>query len=109
MATVGTQAINPALYKSLPAMMRCGTLPRSHSSPSPPWPSLPCLALKANNLAELVALAKSMPGKLNYGSAGPVHCYSTAEMFKSVAGIDVQHVPYKGSAPAVTDLLGGQI
>ena len=51
-----------------------------------------------------------MPGKLNYGSAGPgTPGHLTAEMFKSVAGIDVQHVPYKGSAPAVTDLLGGQI
>src|SRR5258705_10631138 len=51
-----------------------------------------------------------MPGKLNYGSAGtgrPGHL--TGEMFKSLAGIDVQHVPYKGSAPAVTDLLGGQV
>src|SRR5258705_12398349 len=51
-----------------------------------------------------------MPGKLNYGSAGtgrPGHL--TGEMFKSLAGIDIQHVPYKGSAPAVTDLIGGQI
>jgi tripartite-type tricarboxylate transporter receptor subunit TctC len=51
-----------------------------------------------------------MPGKLNYGSAGvgtPGHL--TAEMFKTAAGIDLQHIPYKGSAPAVTDLLGGQI
>jgi tripartite-type tricarboxylate transporter receptor subunit TctC len=67
-------------------------------------------ALKAKSMADLIALAKSMPGKLNYGSAGPgTPGHLTAEMFKSVAGIDVQHVPYKGSAPAVTDLLGGQI
>jgi tripartite-type tricarboxylate transporter receptor subunit TctC len=62
------------------------------------------------NLADLVALARRMPGKLNYGSAGvgtPGHL--TAEMFKTAAGIDMQHIPYKGSAPAVTDLLGGQI
>ena len=61
-------------------------------------------------LAELVALAKQMPGKLNYGSAGagtPGHL--TGEMFKAAAGIDIQHVPYKGSAPALTDLIGGQI
>ena len=63
-----------------------------------------------SNLAELVALAKRTPGKLNYGSAGagtPGHL--TGEMFKSAAGIDIQHVPYRGSAPAVTDLIGGQI
>jgi tripartite-type tricarboxylate transporter receptor subunit TctC len=62
------------------------------------------------NLAELVALAKRTPGKLNYGAAGvgtPGHL--TAEMLRSVAGIDIQHVPYKGSAPAVTDVIGGQI
>ena len=51
-----------------------------------------------------------MPGKLNYGSAGvgtPGHL--TGEMFKAAAGIDIQHVPYKGSAPALTDLIAGQI
>jgi tripartite-type tricarboxylate transporter receptor subunit TctC len=57
----------------------------------------------------LVALAKQKPGKLNYGSAGvgtPGHL--TGEMFKTAAGIKIQHVPYKGSAPAVTDLIAGQ-
>ena len=57
-----------------------------------------------------MALAKQSPGKLAYGSAGngtPGHL--TGEMFKAAAGIDIVHVPYKGSAPAVTDLLGGQI
>jgi Uncharacterized protein conserved in bacteria len=63
-----------------------------------------------NSLADLVALAKKMPGKLNYGTAGigtPGHL--TAEMFRAVSGIDIQHVPYKGGAPAITDLIGGQI
>ena len=67
-------------------------------------------SLLAKNLADLVALAKKNPGKLNYGSAGvgtPGHL--TAEMFRAASGIDIQHVPYKGSAPAVTDLIGGQI
>jgi tripartite-type tricarboxylate transporter receptor subunit TctC len=62
------------------------------------------------SLTDLVALAKKNPGKLNYASAGvgtPGHL--TAEMFRAVSGIDIQHVPYKGSAPAVTDLVGGQI
>jgi tripartite-type tricarboxylate transporter receptor subunit TctC len=63
-----------------------------------------------NNVADLVALARRNPGKLNYGSAGtgtPGHL--TGEMFKRSAGVDIQHVPYRGSAPAVTDLLGGQL
>ena len=67
-------------------------------------------AQPVRNLAELVALARQMPGKLNYGSAGagtPGHL--TAEMFKRAAGIEIQHVPYKGSAPAIIDLIGGQI
>src|SRR6202000_1423751 len=64
----------------------------------------------AKNLADLVALAKKNPGKLNYGSAGvgtPGHL--TAEIFRAASGIELVHVPYKGSAPAVTDLIGGQI
>jgi tripartite-type tricarboxylate transporter receptor subunit TctC len=64
----------------------------------------------ANNVQELVALAKAKPGKLNYGSPGagsPNHL--SAELMKSMTGIDVLHVPYKGAAPAETDLMGGQL
>ena len=64
----------------------------------------------AKNLKELIALAKSKPGKLTFGSAGvgsPQHL--SVEMFKRQAQVDVLHVPYKGSGPAVADLLGGQI
>jgi tripartite-type tricarboxylate transporter receptor subunit TctC len=67
-------------------------------------------AQPVKTLADLVDLARRMPGKLNYGSAGvgtPGHL--TAEMFKTAAGIDITHIPYKGSAPAITDLIGGQI
>src|SRR5262249_8282047 len=66
--------------------------------------------LSASNLGELIALAKRAPGKLIYGSAGngtPGHL--TAEMFKTATAIDMQHVPYKGSAPALSDLLAGRI
>ena len=109
MATVGTQAINPALYKSLPYDAVRDFTPIALVAVAP-VAIVVNPGLKANSLAELVALAKSMPAKLNYGSAGPgTPGHLTAEMFKSVAGIDIQHVPYKGSAPAVTDLLGGQI
>jgi tripartite-type tricarboxylate transporter receptor subunit TctC len=107
--TVGTQAINPALYPKLPYDPSRDFTPIAVVALAPVavvvHPSQPM-----TKLADLVALAKRMPGKLNYGSAGagtPGHL--TGEMFKAAAGIDIQHVPYKGSAPALTDLIGGQI
>jgi tripartite-type tricarboxylate transporter receptor subunit TctC len=68
-------------------------------------PSVPITTVK-----ELVAVAKAQPGKLNYASVGqgsPVHL--TMELFKQLTGTELVHVPYKGSAPAVTDLVGGQV
>ena len=63
-----------------------------------------------NSVKALVALAKQKPGTLNYGSAGTGSTsHLAAALFASVAGIDVVHVPYKGSAPAANDLLGGQL
>ena len=68
-------------------------------------PSVP-----ANNLAELIAYAKANPGKVNFGSAGAGSITHLAgELLKSEAKIDIVHVPYKGAAPAVTDLVGGQV
>ncbi|HUQ27236.1 MAG TPA: tripartite tricarboxylate transporter substrate binding protein [Usitatibacter sp.] len=68
-------------------------------------PSVP-----ANNLAEFIALAKSKPGGLNYASSGPGTPYHMAgELFKAMAGVEIVHVPYKGSAGARTDILGGQV
>ena len=66
-------------------------------------PSVP-----AQTLQELVALARSQPGKLNYGTAGS-SVYLAVEAFNTAAGIRMNHIPYKGSAPAVTDLVGGQL
>lgn len=66
-------------------------------------PSVP-----AQTLAELVQLARSRPGSLNYGTAGS-SIHLAVEQFSGMAGIRMNHVPYKGSAPAITDLLGGQI
>jgi tripartite-type tricarboxylate transporter receptor subunit TctC len=64
----------------------------------------------AKNLQELIALAKKQPGKLNYASSGNGTPYHMAgELFKAMAGIDITHVPYKGSSGARTDLLGGQV
>jgi tripartite-type tricarboxylate transporter receptor subunit TctC len=67
-------------------------------------------SVKANSVAELVAEAKAQPGKMSYASSGPGTPYHMAgELFKAMAGVDVLHVPYKGSAGARTDILGGQV
>lgn len=64
----------------------------------------------ANNMKELVALAKSQPGKLNFASSGPGSLpHLAGELFKLTAKIDIIHVPYRGAAPAVNDLLGQQV
>jgi tripartite-type tricarboxylate transporter receptor subunit TctC len=109
MGSVGTQAINVALYPKLPYDPTRDFTPIALVAMAPVavvvHPAQPI-----NSLADLVALAKKMPGRLNYGSAGsgtPGHL--TGEMFKAAAGIDIQHVPFRGSAPALTDLIGGQI
>ena len=62
------------------------------------------------SLAEFIARAKATPGKLTFGSAGPGSAgHLTGELLKALAGIDIVHVPYKGSGPASVDLIGGQI
>ncbi len=67
-------------------------------------------SVKANTLKELIALAKSEPGKLNYASSGPGTPYHMAgELFKAMAHVDIVHVPYKGSSGARTGVLGGQV
>ncbi len=64
----------------------------------------------AKNVAELVALAKAQPGKLNYGSGGiGITSHISAEMFKTATGVDIVHVPYKGTVQAVTDLVAGHV
>lgn len=64
----------------------------------------------AKNMSELVALAKAMPGKLNFASSGPGSLpHLACELFKLTAKIDIVHVPYRGAAPAVNDLLGQQV
>ena len=109
LASVGSMAITP------------------HLPPKPPYDPLQDLApitmavvfpnvlvvhssVPANTLAEFVALAKSKPGVINYGSSGIGNLgHLAGELFRSLAKIDIVHVPYKGGGPAITDLLGGQI
>jgi tripartite-type tricarboxylate transporter receptor subunit TctC len=109
MATVGTHAINPSLYKSLPYDAVHDFTPIILAASGP----VALVAQPSQSIAsipELIARAKRSPASLDYGSAGngtPGHL--TGEMFNSAAGVKLRHIPYKGSAPAVTDLLGGQI
>jgi tripartite-type tricarboxylate transporter receptor subunit TctC len=67
-------------------------------------------SLEANNVTQLVALAKANPGKLNFASFGNgTSSHLAVELFKTLAGIDMQHISYKGMAPAMQDILGGQV
>lgn len=66
--------------------------------------------VKANSVSELIASAKAQPGKMTYASAGNgTTIHLGAELFNAIASVDIMHVPYKGSAPAMTDLLGRQV
>lgn len=109
MGTVGTHAINAALYKKLPfdpikdftPLTRVANVPNLLvANPAQPY----------KTLKELIAYAKANPGKVNYASSGSgTSIHLSGELFNSMAKVDMVHVPYKGSAPAVTDLLGNQV
>ena len=67
-------------------------------------------AVPAKSVAELIRLAKAQPGRINYASSGTGSASHLAmELFKIMAGVDMVHIPYKGSSPAVIDLIGGQV
>jgi tripartite-type tricarboxylate transporter receptor subunit TctC len=107
--TVGTNAINPSLYKNLGYDVNKDFTPLA-SLASAPVVIVVNAKSDITSLSDLVAKAKSNAGAINYGSAGngtPGHL--TAAMFLAKAGIRLTHVSYKGSAPAITDLLGGHI
>ena len=109
MATVGTHAINAALYRKLPYDPVKDFTPIALVA-SAPVAVVVNPASGIGSVKELVAQAKANPGKVSFGTAGngtPGHL--TGEMFSTAAGVKLQHVPYKGSAPAITDLLGNQI
>jgi len=68
------------------------------------------LRVNANSISELIALAKAQPGKLNFGSSGTgASLHLANELFKTMANVNMVHIPYKGSTPALVDLMGGQI
>ncbi|MFM6992022.1 MAG: Bug family tripartite tricarboxylate transporter substrate binding protein [Rhodoferax sp.] len=109
MTTSGINAINPALYARMPfdpikdlepviALVSLSNVLAVHPS------------VKANSVADVIALARAEPGKLTYASSGSgTSIHMSGEMFKYLAKVDILHIPYKCSAPAMTDLLGGQV
>ncbi len=109
MTTSGISAINPALYAKMPfdpikdlmpvaALVSLANVLVLHPS------------VKANSVAEVIAMARAQPGKINYASSGSgTSIHMSAEMFNFMNKTEMTHIPYKGSAPAVTDLLGGQV
>ena len=108
MTTSGIQAINPALYAKMPfdpnkdlasvaALVSLNNVLVLHPS------------IKANTVQEVIAMAKAKPGELNFASSGSgTSIHMSGEMFKYLAGLNMVHIPYKGSAPALVDLLAGQ-
>jgi tripartite-type tricarboxylate transporter receptor subunit TctC len=108
MATVA-HAMAPGLYKQLPYDFQ------RDFDPVTVVASLPNVlivnpAIKANTVAEFIAYLKANPEKVNYGSAGPGSTeHMSGELFRSLAGVKITHVPYKGGAPMMLDLMSGQI
>jgi tripartite-type tricarboxylate transporter receptor subunit TctC len=107
--STSTLAINPAIYKNLQYDSRTAFAPVALVASSPfvlvVNPSVP-----VTNVDELIRYAKANPSKLNYGSAGiGTTPHLTAELFKSLTGVEIVHIPYKGGAPVIADLIGGQV
>ena len=109
LGSIATHAVNPALYKKLPydhlndfaPVSLIGTVPNALVV----HPSVP-----VKSMQEFITYAKANPGKINYGSSGvgsPPHL--SMELLRSITGINLVHVPYKGAGPALADLLGGQV
>ncbi len=109
-ATTGTMTINPALYRDKMTIKPLVDFEPIGTAVLSSHVVIVNKDLPVSNIAELIALAKQKPGTLTFGSSGNggvVHL--TGELFKKTAQIDVLHVPYRGSAQALTDLMGGRI
>jgi tripartite-type tricarboxylate transporter receptor subunit TctC len=108
MSTSAIQAVNPALYSKMPLD------PNKELAPVAPIVSLSNVlvvhpSVQARSVKEVIALAKKEPGKLTYASSGNgTSIHMSGAMFTQFTGTDILHIPYKGSAPAITDLLAGQ-
>lgn len=110
MGSISTHGANPSLYKNLAYDPVKDFEPISEVVSYPLVVVINPKKIPVRTLAELIQYAKDHPGKLNRGSAGVgTSMHLSGELFNSMAGVKINHVPYKGSAPAMADLLGGQI
>ena len=109
MTTSGINAINPALYSKMPFD------PNKDLAPVSALVSLNNVlvvhpSVAAKSVTEIIAMAKAQPGKMTYASSGSgTSIHMSGEMFKHLAKVDILHIPYKGSSPALIDMLGGQV
>ena len=109
LANTGVMVINPGLYTKLPYNTLRDFTPIARTAMQP-LALLVDPKLPVNSLAEFMQYARARPGQLNYGSAGNGGIsHLVPEMFKSATGLFLVHIPYRGSAPAFTDLMGGQV
>ena len=109
LANTGVMVINPALYTKLPYNTLKDFTPIARTAMQP-LALLVNPKVPANTLKEFIAYAKSKPGQVNYGSAGNGGIsHLVPEMFKTATGVFMVHIPYRGSAPAFTDVMGGQV
>ena len=104
-----SHVINPSLYRRLNYDIIRDFVPISQVS-SGQYVVVVHPALPVKNLQQLIALAKARPGQLNFGSAGTGNAtHLAAELFRAMSRVNIVHVPYKGSGPALVDLVGGQV
>jgi tripartite-type tricarboxylate transporter receptor subunit TctC len=105
----GTISINPALYKHLRFDPRTDLQPVAMFATSPLLLVVPASS-SARSVADLLELARTTPGGLNYASSGSgTGGHLTGELFRQLGGVSLTHVPYRGTSPALTDLVGGQV
>jgi tripartite-type tricarboxylate transporter receptor subunit TctC len=104
-----THSVNPALRKNLPYDTIKDFVPITLVAQSP-LVFIAHPSLGVSNMKELIAAARAKPGRINYASSGPgTGGHMSVELLKSMAGIDLVHVPYKGAGPALVDLIAGQV
>jgi len=109
MGAVATHAINPALYATIPYNAEKDFIAVTQVA-STPNVLVVNNAVEAGSVAEFIRLAKSKPGKLNFGSGSTGSAgHLAGELFKTMAGVDMAHIPYKGAAAAMQDLIGGRV
>ena len=109
LANTGVMVINPALYSKLPYNTLKDFTPIARTAMQP-LALLVNTKVPAKTLGEFTTYAKANPGRINFGSAGNGGIsHLVPEMYKNAANVDLVHIPYKGSAPAFTDLIGGQV